>query len=521
MNKMISKRAQWTLPSGPPTGGLVPPSIPLSPTQILSGYTGEAAAAVAAETAPIAAAETATAAGATGMTPLLAGAVVAVLASNIAAGYIGSRPAAALYTYFFNSPKMPESDEEATAAAYQVTSEILEPIFSPFTGPDVITGIGGDLSEISSENKGKIIEVLTTEWLKGNVDGVTTRNITDLFVSTGIATEDDFKNDTEYKEKISAVSSALTERAHKIVEVKRVATGGRGISKRQQATAGSCVEETSSILKEKGFLDSIETSWTPTYDKAFREFIDAATLQMGELKTNMVGGDDWISVAPKLGQTPDVSGACSAIKGLNKSVASKATNVKSDAVTPQKPIAVSDGSDILAEILSAMYNEKLIGTPGLDFIREVKRIQSVVNAVGGASPVGFKNAAKVLLKRNPSINPRLPKSLSGAVDKSFAFANKALFQTIQTTINGLYSAGVEHNKALGIFNPNITQSSEAIKTYVSTPAGGNWKFAGNNPEWVKLATQQRKDRIRAGAAQEMTVLEKINARKIKAKEAIK
>ncbi len=291
-----------------------------------------------------------------------------------------------------------------------------------------------------------------------------------------------------------------------------------------QAMTVNCIEESSVILKDKGYLETVETSWTPAFDKAFREFIDATTAVTsgGKDKTNLVGGESWTDVAAKLQQSPDLTGACNAVHNFSTLGPSKTPGSGAVATTSgnQSPGSTKDpeGVDVLATIISAMYNEKLVGTPGLDLIKEVKRVQSLVNAVGGANPAGFSNASKVILRRNPALSARLPKALSGPVDKTFAFANKSLFETIQVTINSIYDAGTEGSKGFLGVNPDVSHSAEAIRKYLMSQAGGNWKMASSTEDKIVKAANDRKLKIRAVVASEMIPEDMAAARRIKVTE---
>jgi hypothetical protein len=166
-----------------------------------------------------------------------------------------------------------------------------------------------------------------------------------------------------------------------------------------------------------------------------------------------------------------------------------------------------------------MYNTKLVGTPGLDFIGEPKRIRALIESapVGGPNPTGYGNAARIIMKMNPAIGGMLPAKLTGPVDDKFVRnpANKSLLQTIQVAINGIYESAIP-----ALVKPGLERSRELIARYLNSAAGGNWtvKPASNSvDQWVKLASE-RKMRIRAEIAAEMTPAEMAAARRIKMRE---
>lgn len=297
-----------------------------------------------------------------------------------------------------------------------------------------------------------------------------------------------------------------------------------------QSTTGSGYEAASLIMKAKGYLSSIQTSWTPEFDAAFRSYIDAGTAT-GGVKTNLVGGQSWATVAGPLGFAPNKTGAFDAIRSYSGMVPNKGSAAATSggsappvpsAPAPSAPSPETEGASgmypTLSLIIAAMYNEKLVGTPGFDLIREPKRIKAFVDAVGGANPAGYANAAKVLASRDPSLTSALPEKLTGPIDKAFAKnpANKALLQKVQVLINSIYDSAIK-----GVIKPGVEKSSEKISEWLSSPAGGNLKKANNNSadQWVKLASE-RKMRIRAEIAAEMTPAEMAAARRIKMREVV-
>ena len=305
---------------------------------------------------------------------------------------------------------------------------------------------------------------------------------------------------------------------------------GTGGGSKGQGTSDSGYESASLIMKSKGFLISVQRSWTPEFDAAFRAYVDAGTAA-GKVPTGMTKGQEWSDVAGSLGFAPNKNGAFDAIKSLEGVVAKKGESTASPATpaaattAPPAPISIP-GEDypVLAAIIGAMYNTKLVGTPGFDLVKEPKRIQALVDAVGGASPEGFGNAARVIAKMNPSIVARLPKEVTVPIDEVYAKnpANKALLQTIQVAINRIYDSAVSGSKALGIFNPRLEKSTQLVSAWLRSPAGGNWKdktSSNNEQQWVKLATE-RKMRIRAEIAAEMTPAERAAARRAKMREAV-
>jgi hypothetical protein len=269
-----------------------------------------------------------------------------------------------------------------------------------------------------------------------------------------------------------------------------------------QADRGSPIEALSHKLVDRLYLAAPQSTWTPELDKAFREFIDAGT----GTKT-MSSGADWNAAAPTLGFKPGLSGALAAVTSLMDKVATKPFG---DTVAPAattgtpeaaKPAAPEVAQDTLPAILSVMRQEKMIGTHGADLVNEVNRINVLIEAAGGVN-----NAAILLHRQDPSLSAALPPKLEGTLTPEFVRRNKALFQSIQGAVNKVIA------KQFGPLMPHdkekaISKLREGLKS------------ASVQDQWVKLASQ-RKDRIRSEVAAEMTVADKITARRIKARESV-
>ena len=221
----------------------------------------------------------------------------------------------------------------------------------------------------------------------------------------------------------------------------------------------------------------------------------------------MSSGADWNAAAPTLGFKPGLSGALAAVTSLMDKVATKpfgdTVAPASAAPAPEaaKPAAPEVAQDTLPAILSVMRQEKMIGTHGADLVNEVKRINVLIEAAGGVN-----NAAIVLHRQDPSLSAALPPKLDGLLTPEFVRRNKALFQSIQGAVNKVIA------KQFGPLMPHdkekaISKLREGLKS------------ASVQDQWVKLASE-RKDRIRSEVAAEMTVADKITARRIKARESV-
>ena len=442
---------------------------------------------------------------------------------------------------YFGSRSEIKTKSQLEAASIAKAEEVFEPIwthdvtttFNPWADTAWSDTKGGDLGDIVGEQKNNIILLTLRSALRGEVDNVSSKSILDQLENTGIAERSDMENNSGLMSDVNAASNFFTTMAKDILLAADIAkkqgktppiSGGRGGSA-PSATSDSGYESSSLIMKEKGYLKSVQSSWTQEFDTAFRSFVDAGTAA-GKVPTKLTGGQEWSDVAGSLGFPPNKSGAFSAIRYLVDFVDKKTSTPTTGVTTPAPseapasttPVAAED-NPVLAAIIGAMYNQKLVGTPGFDLIREPKRIRALIESepVGGPNPTGYGNAARIVMRMNPAIRGMLPAQLTRPVDEVFAKnpANKALLQAIQVAINGIYESAIPT-----LVKPGLERSRELIARYLSSTASGKWTVntASNSvDQWVKLASE-RKMRIRAEIAAEMTPAEMAAARRIKMRE---
>lgn len=293
--------------------------------------------------------------------------------------------------------------------------------------------------------------------------------------------------------------------------------GGGGGTRRPPTRPGLDYPGASKVMMEKGYISSIETSWTPTFDSSFRKFIDAATKNAETINdTNLSSGQNWDEVADDIGFPPDAAGGIMAVKRLAKFIGGdtgNAGNKPTTEVSPAKPTAptVSGKVNVLGQMIGILYNERLVEGGGF-LSYEKKQTQSLVDAVGGASEAGFRNAAKVLLSRNPQLESVVPEELALPITKKSikgtALANA--FKMVQQTIHSLYEAANP-----GMINPGQAKATGNVKKFLESPAGGNWKQASfSNDRFVKMA-EARKERIRREIETSLTPAEKAQSRRLK------
>ncbi len=287
-------------------------------------------------------------------------------------------------------------------------------------------------------------------------------------------------------------------------------SGGGAADKKTGAPTAADYEYVSGIMKEKGYLSTIHSSWTSEFNAAFNAYVDTGTANNRNLKkTNLVGGEKWSDVAPGLGFSPDEAGGIQAIKSLARFVPAKSSGSggggggdRRGDTGGEKPIAGKQS--VLAEILSLLYHDRLAEGGGF-LSKEKKQTQSLVDAAGGATSSGYNNAARILLGRNPSLNSFLPERLEGPITKKNV-KSLAVFPAIQQTQKTIHELFEAANP--GTINPGQAKATENIISYLGTPPGGNWKRGSNKSDRLVKLAERRKERIMAEVAAELTPAER-------------
>jgi len=176
--------------------------------------------------------------------------------------------------------------------------ELFEPIwdhdvtvtFNPWASTSWSDEKSGDLGEISGPEKNNIIMIILGAALSGNVKEVSSEAILEQLRGTGRASLEDMKSDEDLMADINAASSYFTALAKDMAESIRIAqrnapkdsgqvagpvaqTGGGGSI--PTGTRGEALDYVgaSKIMIENGFLNSVQTDWTPEFDAGFRGFI--------------------------------------------------------------------------------------------------------------------------------------------------------------------------------------------------------------------------------------------------------
>ena len=310
--------------------------------------------------------------------------------------------------------------------------------------------------------------------------------------------------------------------------VQRPQGGGR--STVSGGSKAELYEKASQVMVDRGYLASVQTTWTPEFDAAFRSFVDVGTASNANFtKTSLVSGQNWADAAKGNPFTPNESGALYAViqlsalvpaKGSTAPVTAPAEAPKAPAEEAPKAPAESGKLPSLVQILGVLYDSRL--AEGGGFLSwEVKQTQTLVDAVGGPNRSGYANAARVLLKRNPGIEAMLPEKITTPIVKSGIKDNPLypVIKEIQKTIHSAYEAA---NPA--IINPRKEKATVNMKAYLETPAGGGWKekeaaARDNFNRFVKLAND-RKERIRSEIAYELTPEERATIRRNKMRGAV-
>jgi len=172
-------------------------------------------------------------------------------------------------------------------------------------------------------NHGYDITMLANALRERGVDGLEGGNVVEKLKEV---LEDD--EGGSFSKVMEAIRIGTAERsgAKKAVE-SGAAPEGAGQSAAPQATrAGGSYADASKIMIDKGYLSSPQSSWTPEFDKAFREFVDAATKASPEEDdTTMIDGQGWAEVAAKVGFSGNPKGALQAVSALNNFAPKKST----------------------------------------------------------------------------------------------------------------------------------------------------------------------------------------------------
>jgi len=310
--------------------------------------------------------------------------------------------------------------------------------------------------------------------------------------------------------------------------VQRPQGGGR--STVSGGSKAELYEKASQVMVDRGYLASVQTTWTPEFDAAFRSFVDVGTASNANFtKTSLVSGQNWADAAKGNPFTPNESGALYAVIQLSALVPAKGSTapVTAPAETPKAPAAETPKAPAesgkipsLVKLLGVMYDSRL--AEGGGFLSwEVKQTQTLVDAVGGPNPSGYNNAARVLLKRNPGIEAMLPAEITGPITKKNIKGNPLypVIKEVQKTIHSTYEAANPR-----LINPRQEKATVNMKAYLETPAGGGWKekeaaARDNFNRFVKLAND-RKERIRSEVASELTPEERATIRKNKMRGAV-
>jgi len=377
--------------------------------------------------------------------------------------------------------------------------ELFEPIwdhdvtvtFNPWASTSWSDEKSGDLGEISGPEKNNIIMIILGAALSGNVKEVSSEAILEQLRGTGRASLEDMKNDEDLMADINAASSYFTALAKDMADAIRIAqrnapkdsgqvagpvaqTGGGGSI--PTGTRGEALDYVgaSKIMIENGFLDSVQTDWTPEFDAGFRGFIDAATRGADNIPdSNLSSGQTWGEAADDLGFSPDARGAIVAVKRLAKFIGKAPTPSAIPDSSPAEPKpkgeapVVSGKENILAQMVGILYNERLVEGGGF-LSYEKKQTQSLVDALGGAGPSGFPNTAKKLMERNPQLASVIPDELNMPVTKKTIKGTQLLpaFKMVQETIHDIYEAANP-----GMINPGKNKATENVKKYFGITAG--------------------------------------------------
>jgi len=404
-------------------------------------------------------------------------------------------------------------------------SAILNPIFS--------TDAYGNwnnvfhMKDFTAEERQVLAEKLANNITTGNINLLTPESIMEGIAS--LSSSSGYLGDLSIaamKENIDGVSKpfhdsilnashALIAMAKEVRKTERPATPTKPGTPQPQASRASCLEAAAEKLKGAGYLAKTfqynsAKPWSDEFDKGFRDYIEAASGGKALLATNPKLG--WADVAASFGLSADLSGACSAITSDTLTAPIKtapetqpATGNPASGETTTPVAATKEG--ILPKILSYMQNTKIAETVGLNLIAEPRRASILIEAAGGT-----ENAANVLCNKTEGLSEALqPVELTGPITTEWVRRNKRVLQQIVGAINALVSSAVRSVGKLSLLPADRAKAVAKMKSFISQ--------AHQNIQWTKIASK-RKDRIRSEVAAEMTVEDRVTARRIKMKESV-
>ena len=158
------------------------------------------------------------------------------------------------------------------------------------------------------------------------------------------------------------------------------------------------------------------------------------------------------------------------------------TDGKPTEAKPASPTEFTDKEKRMAVALGAMGNEKLVGTKGIDLVRELPRINAIVTFLGS-----WENMARVILKRNPSLSPSMPADLGKEgvmIDKNYVNTNLKWFQVTQDTINAVYNSS-EKSKGVISSIPGYEVQREESKSDDGHSKKSSYKNRSNRIGMIK------------------------------------
>ena len=125
--------------------------------------------------------------------------------------------------------------------------------------------------------------------------------------------------------------------------------------------------------------------------------------------------------------------------------ATPATPATDTAQATTAETAYNSTESVLGSVLAAMYNNKLVGTPGLDLRNELRVAKIIMDGVAGTVGTGNRASsatARILLAVNPGLKDSLP---DDSTYQSLV-ENKEFLGSLQQAINGLYKTAFAWSK---------------------------------------------------------------------------
>jgi len=214
---------------------------------------------------------------------------------------------------------------------------------------------------------------------------------------------------------------------------------------------------------------------------------------------------NWPQLVKNIDGLTPVAGSDSAAATTGATDAARPAEAATPAKTEEAKPAATDFSakeTVLGQVLQKMYDNKLVGTPGIDFVKESRRAKIIMDGAGSGPGTGKSAAyavAKLILNENAGLEASIPSSYAEAI------SSKQFLTPLQEAINAFYdnafkwsrtAAGPEHAgfwKRLGGRTLDDKAATTILAGYIRSGLGARITRSSSHvdPKIKKLATLRR------------------------------